>query len=185
MSFLWPSLSNQRTYFAVSYHRYEDAWYILALDADCFLASGRKKLLFKDDHTHPFQAYSGARNNRLSFFTYRAVRKRYIFATNRYKIPTPCLARSSDDLGHARRTHSHAGIGQAKTGGFRWPEKTDNTDSPTLYPKTWLGLVTIQWTFAVPFEGIKSLMWIFAKAVKTPFEIPAMRTRNLRGATEY
>jgi hypothetical protein len=60
---------------AVLTNRYEDAMVHFGLNA-IVLASGEKSYYFQDDHTHPFQAYSGAQK---PTFCYKQVKNQRLF----------------------------------------------------------------------------------------------------------
>ncbi len=158
---------------AVLTNRYEDAMVHFGLDA-IVLASGEKSYYFQDDHTHPFQAYSGAQQ----WLPFTIGAETYILLQTGKKPTLVWPVR--DDFWHAPNPIPSGD----------WQQDWDvslarRTDKWfTALPKNvaWLGPQPM--TFAVPCEGLKAYV-DFAKAVKTPFEIQAMRQANLRGATGH
>ncbi|NLQ17731.1 Xaa-Pro dipeptidase [Marinomonas sp. M1K-6] len=153
--------------------RYDNAMAHFGLDA-IVLASGEKSYYFQDDHTHPFHAYSGAQQ--WLPFTLGADTYIVLQAGKKPTLVWPVR----DDFWHAPNPVP-SGDWQAN-----WDivsaKKTDQWCVGLPKQTAWLGPNAMP--FAVACEGLKAYV-DFAKAVKTDFEIHAMRQANLRGAAGH
>ncbi|QRV22854.1 Xaa-Pro dipeptidase [Marinomonas foliarum] len=154
-------------------HRYEDAMAYFGLDA-IVLASGEKSYYFQDDHTHPFHAYSGAQQ----WLPFSLGAETFIVLKTGEKPTLVWPVR--DDFWHAPNPVPSGDWQQ------NWnivtAKKTDKwfTDLPKQI--AWLGPQAM--SFAVACEGLKAYV-DFDKAVKTDFEIQAMRQASIRGTAGH
>ncbi|WP_249344382.1 Xaa-Pro dipeptidase [Marinomonas sp. CT5] len=158
---------------AVLTSRYENAMVHFGLDA-IVLATGEKSYYFQDDHTHPFHAYSGAQQ----WLPFTLGAETYIVLKNGEKPTLVWPIR--DDFWHAPNPVPSGDWQQ------NWHIVTARKDDKWYadVPKqtAWLG--PQPQPFAVPCEGLKAYV-DFAKAVKTDFEIAAMRKASERGAAGH
>lgn len=158
---------------AVLYNRYENAMAHFGLDA-IVLASGEKSYYFQDDHTHPFHAYSGAQQ----WLPFTLGAETYVILKTGEK-PT-LIWPVRDDFWHAPNPVPSGDWQQ------NWnivtAKKTDKWFSDLPNKTAWLGPQSMP--FAIVCEGLKAYV-DFAKAVKTDFEIQAMRQASKRGAAGH
>ncbi|MBJ7538671.1 Xaa-Pro dipeptidase [Marinomonas transparens] len=148
--------------------RYDKAMVHFELDA-VVLASGEKTYYFQDDHSHPFHAYSGAQQ----WLPFPLSAETYIVLQTGQK-PT-LIWPVRDDFWHAPNPipegdwQQHWNIILAR--------KTDKWFSHLPKQTAWLGPQPM--TFSTPCDGLKAYV-DFDKAVKTPFEIQAIRRASER-----
>jgi Xaa-Pro dipeptidase len=158
---------------AVLCNRYENAMAHFGLDA-IVLASGEKSYYFQDDHTHPFHAYSGAQQ----WLPFTLGAETYVILKTGEK-PT-LIWPVRDDFWHAPNPVPSGDWQQ------NWnivtAKKTDKWFSDLPNKTAWLGPQSMP--FAIVCEGLKAYV-DFAKAVKTDFEIQAMRQASKRGAAGH
>lgn len=158
---------------AVLCNRYENAMAHFGLDA-IVLASGEKSYYFQDDHTHPFHAYSGAQQ----WLPFTLGAETYVILKTGEK-PT-LIWPVRDDFWHAPNPVPSGDWQQ------NWnivtAKKTDKWFSDLPNKTAWLGPQAMP--FAIVCEGLKAYV-DFAKAVKTDFEIQAMRQASKRGAAGH
>ena len=158
---------------AVLIHRYENAMAHFGLDA-IVLASGEKSYYFQDDHTHPFHAYSGAQQ----WLPFTLCAETYVVLETGKKPTLVWPIR--DDFWHAPNPVPSGDWQQ------NWnivtAKKTDKWFADLPKQTAWLGPQAMQFTVAC--EGLKAYV-DFAKAVKTDFEIHAMRQASMRGAAGH
>ena len=158
---------------AVLCNRYENAMAHFCLDA-IVLASGEKSYYFQDDHTHPFHAYSGAQQ----WLPFTLGAETYVILKTGEK-PT-LIWPVRDDFWHAPNPVPSGDWQQ------NWnivtAKKTDKWFSDLPNKTAWLGPQAMP--FAIVCEGLKAYV-DFAKAVKTDFEIQAMRQASKRGAAGH
>lgn len=158
---------------AVLCNRYENAMAHFCLDA-IVLASGEKSYYFQDDHTHPFHAYSGAQQ----WLPFTLGAETYVILKTGEK-PT-LIWPVRDDFWHAPNPVPSGDWQQ------NWnivtAKKTDKWFSDLPNKTAWLGPQSMP--FAIVCEGLKAYV-DFAKAVKTDFEIQAMRQASKRGAAGH
>lgn len=158
---------------AVLINRYENAMAHFGLDA-IVLASGEKSYYFQDDHTHPFHAYSGAQQ----WLPFTLGAETYVVLKTGKKPTLVWPVR--DDFWHAPNPVPSGDWQQ------NWnivtAKKTDKWFADLPKQTAWLGPQAM--SFAVACEGLKAYA-DFAKAVKTDFEIQAMRQANNRGAAGH
>jgi len=158
---------------AVLTNRYEEAMAHFGLDA-IVLATGEKSYYFQDDHTHPFHAYSGAQQ----WLPFSLGAETYLLLQTGKK-PT-LIWPVRDDFWHAPN--------RVPSGDWQqnWDivtaKKTEKWFTGLPKKTAWLGPQAMP--FAVLCDGLKAYV-DFAKAVKTNFEIQAMRHASLRGATGH
>lgn len=149
--------------------RYEKAMAHFAIDA-IVLASGDKSYYFQDDHTHPFHAYSGAQQ----WLPFSLGAETYIILKAGEK-PT-LIWPVRDDFWHAPNFVPEGEWQQFWT---IIPTKKDEKWFANLSKNiAWLGPNPMP--FITPYDGLKTYV-DFEKAVKTPFEIQAMRIASTRG----
>ncbi|ETX10505.1 peptidase M24 [Marinomonas ushuaiensis DSM 15871] len=149
--------------------RYEKAMAHLNIDA-IVLASGEKSYYFQDDHTHPFHAYSGAQQ----WLPFSLGAETYIILKTGEK-PT-LIWPIRDDFWHAPNLVPKGEWQQYWT---IIPARKDDKWFANLPKNTaWLGPKPMP--FVTPYDGLKAYV-DFEKAVKTPFEIQAMRNASIRG----
>ena len=150
-------------------HRYESAMEHFGLNA-IVIASGEKSYYFQDDHTHPFHAYSGAQQ----WLPFSLGAETYLILKTGQKPTLVWPVR--DDFWHAPNPVPNGdwqqswNIGEAK--------KTDKWFAGLPTKTAWLGPKPMP--FSIPCDGLKAYV-DFAKAVKTPYEIHAMKLANNRG----
>lgn len=158
---------------AVLISRYENAMAHFGLDA-IVLASGEKTYYFQDDHTHPFHAYSGAQQ----WLPFTLGAETHIILKTGEKPTLVWPIR--DDFWHAPNPVPSGDWQQD------WciitARKDDKWYADVPKQTAWLGAQPQP--FAVPCEGLKAYV-DFAKAVKTDFEIAAMRKASERGAAGH
>jgi Xaa-Pro dipeptidase len=158
---------------AVLSNRYENAMTHFGLDA-IVLASGEKSYYFQDDHTHPFHAYSGAQQ----WLPFTLGAETYVVLKTGEK-PT-LIWPIRDDFWHAPNP--------VPSGDWQhdWnivtARKADKWFADLPKQTAWLGPQSMP--FAVACEGLKAYV-DFAKAVKTDFEIQAMRQASMRGSAGH
>lgn len=153
--------------------RYQDAMAHFDLNA-IVLATGGKCYYFQDDHTVPFHAYSGAQQ--WLPFTLGADTFVVLQAGQKPTLVWPIR----EDFWHAANP---VPSGDWQNDWHIVPAKKDDQWFNNLPTNTaWLGPQPM--SFAIPCDGLKAYV-DFAKAVKTPFEIDAMRRANLRGAAGH
>lgn len=149
-------------------NRYEDALSHFNLDA-IILASGEKSYYFQDDHTHPFHAYSGAQQ--WLPFTLGAETYLIIKAGQKPTLVWPVR----DDFWHAPNPVP-AGDWQ-----HNWniveAKKQDKWYADLPKKTTWLGPSPM--ASSMSCEGLKAYV-DFNKAIKTPYEINAMKAASER-----
>lgn len=149
--------------------RYEKAMVHFDIDA-IVLASGEKSYYFQDDHTHPFHAYSGAQQ----WLPFSLGAETYIILKAGEK-PT-LIWPIRDDFWHAPNLLPEGEWQQYWT---VIPANKDNKWFANLPKDTaWLGPKPM--SFVIPCDGLKAYV-DFEKAIKTPFEIQAMRNASTRG----
>lgn len=149
--------------------RYEKAIAHFDLDA-IVLASGYKSYYFQDDHTHPFHAYSGAQQ----WLPFSLGAETYILLKSGKK-PT-LIWPIRDDFWH---TPNWLPEGEWQQYWTIIPTKKNDKWCTNLPKNTaWLGPKPL--SFVTPVKGLKAYI-DFEKAIKTPFEIQAMRTANEQG----
>ncbi|MCW8354548.1 MULTISPECIES: Xaa-Pro dipeptidase [Marinomonas] len=154
-------------------HRYEDAMAHFGLDA-IVLASGEKSYYFQDDHTHPFHAYSGAQQ----WLPFTLGAETYVVLQTG-KQPT-LVWPVRDDFWHA--PNPVPGGDWQKNWSIIPAKKNDAWFSNLPKHTAWLGPQPI--TAAVACDGLKAYV-DFAKAVKTDFEIQAMRRASERAVAGH
>jgi len=158
---------------AVLISRYENAMAHFGLDA-IVLASGEKTYYFQDDHTHPFHAYSGAQQ----WLPFTLGAETHIILKTGEKPTLVWPIR--DDFWHAPNPVPSGDWQQD------WciitARKDDKWYADIPKQTAWLG--PQPQPFSVPCEGLKAYV-DFAKAVKTDFEIAAMRKASERGASGH
>ncbi len=158
---------------AVLSNRYENTMTHFGLDA-IVLASGEKSYYFQDDHTHPFHAYSGAQQ----WLPFTLGAETYVVLKTGEK-PT-LIWPIRDDFWHAPNP--------VPSGDWQhdWnivtARKADKWFADLPKQTAWLGPQSMP--FAVACEGLKAYV-DFAKAVKTDFEIQAMRQASMRGSAGH
>ena len=162
-----------QAHLAILVDRYENAMAHFGLDA-IVLASGEKSYYFQDDHTHPFHAYSGAQQ----WLPFSLGAETYIVLKTGEKPTLVWPIR--DDFWHAPNPVPSGDWQQ------NWDiitaKKTDQWFVDLPKKTAWLGPQPM--AFVVSCEGLKAYV-DFAKAVKTDFEINAMRQASLRGAAGH
>lgn len=158
---------------AVLCNRYENAMAHFCLDA-IVLASGEKSYYFQDDHTHPFHAYSGAQQ----WLPFTLGAETYVILKTGEK-PT-LIWPVRDDFWHAPNPVPSGDWQQ--NWNILTAKKTDKWFSDLPNKTAWLGPQAMP--FAIVCEGLKAYV-DFAKAVKTDFEIQAMRQASKRGAAGH
>lgn len=158
---------------AVLIQRYEEAMAHFDLDA-IVIASGEKSYYFQDDHTHPFHAYSGVQQ----WLPFTLGAETYVIVQAGKKPTLVWPVR--DDFWHAPNPVPSGDWQQ------NWEvslaKKTDKWFADLPAKTAWLGPQPM--ALAVACDGLKAYV-DFAKAVKTPFEIQAMRHASLRGASGH
>jgi Xaa-Pro dipeptidase len=169
-----PSMTTlYQEHLAVLSNRYENAMTHFGLDA-IVLASGEKSYYFQDDHTHPFHAYSGAQQ----WLPFTLGAETYVVLKTGEK-PT-LIWPIRDDFWHAPNP--------VPSGDWQhdWnivtARKADKWFADLPKQTAWLGPQSMP--FAVACEGLKAYV-DFAKAVKTDFEIQAMRQASMRGSAGH
>ena len=154
-------------------HRYETAMAHFGLDS-IVLASGEKSYYFQDDHTHPFHAYSGIQQ----WLPFTLGAETFVVLKTGEKPTLVWPVR--DDFWHAPNPvpsgdwQQHWNIVTAR--------KADKWFANLPKQTAWLGPQPMP--FAVACEGLKAYV-DFDKAVKTDFEIQAMRQASKRGAAGH
>lgn len=154
-------------------NRYENAMAYFGLDG-IVLASGEKSYYFQDDHTHPFHAYSGAQQ--WLPFTLGAETYVVLKAGEKPTLIWPVR----DDFWHAPNPVPSGDWQQDWN--IVTAKKTDKWCTDLPKQTAWLGPQAM--SFAVACEGLKAYV-DFDKAVKTDFEIQAMRQASIRGAAGH
>ncbi|WP_219703790.1 Xaa-Pro dipeptidase [Marinomonas lutimaris] len=169
-----PSMTTlYQEHLAVLSNRYENTMTHFGLDA-IVLASGEKSYYFQDDHTHPFHAYSGAQQ----WLPFTLGAETYVVLKTGEK-PT-LIWPIRDDFWHAPNP--------VPSGDWQhdWnivtARKADKWFADLPKQTAWLGPQSMP--FAVACEGLKAYV-DFAKAVKTDFEIQAMRQASMRGSAGH
>uniref|UniRef100_A6W276 Xaa-Pro dipeptidase n=1 Tax=Marinomonas sp. (strain MWYL1) TaxID=400668 RepID=A6W276_MARMS len=169
-----PSMTTlYQEHLAVLCNRYENAMAHFCLDA-IVLASGEKSYYFQDDHTHPFHAYSGAQQ----WLPFTLGAETYVILKTGEK-PT-LIWPVRDDFWHAPNPVPSGDWQQ--NWNILTAKKTDKWFSDLPNKTAWLGPQAMP--FAIVCEGLKAYV-DFAKAVKTDFEIQAMRQASKRGAAGH
>ncbi|WP_255826587.1 Xaa-Pro dipeptidase [Marinomonas rhizomae] len=154
-------------------NRYENAMAYFGLDG-IVLASGEKSYYFQDDHNHPFHAYSGAQQ----WLPFNLGAETYVVLKTGEKPTLVWPVR--DDFWHAPNP--------VPSGDWQhdWnivtARKADKWFADLPKQTAWLGPQSMP--FAVACEDLKAYV-DFAKAVKTDFEIQAMRQASIRGAAGH
>ncbi|REG85061.1 Xaa-Pro dipeptidase [Marinomonas pollencensis] len=157
-----------RDHLATLQARYEKAMQHYQIDA-IVLASGDKSYYFQDDHTVPFHAYSGAQQ----WLPFSLVAETYIVvqAGKKPRLVWPVR----DDFWHAPNP---VPAGEWQTEWEISPARKDDKWFSSLPTKcAWLGPQPP--AFATKVEGLNAYV-DFAKAIKTPFEINAIRLATKR-----
>lgn len=154
-------------------NRYENAMAHFGLDA-IVLASGEKSYYFQDDHAHPYHAYSGAQQ----WLPFSLGAETYIVLKASEK-PT-LIWPIRDDFWHAPNPVPNGDWQQGWN--IITAKKTDKWFIDLPKRTAWLGPQAMP--FAVACDGLKAYV-DFAKAVKTDFEIKAMRQASVRGAAGH
>ncbi|MGJ8647404.1 MAG: Xaa-Pro dipeptidase [Marinomonas colpomeniae] len=150
--------------------RYNNAMTHFGIDA-IVLSTGEKSYYFQDDHTHPFHAYSGTQQ----WLPFLLGAETYLILRAGQKPTLVWPVR--DDFWHASNPVP-SGDWQ-KAWNITLAKKSDKWFASLPSKTAWLGpnpLPTI-----APYDGLKAYI-DFSKAVKTPFEIQAMRQASMRGA---
>ncbi|MGB3385570.1 MAG: Xaa-Pro dipeptidase [Marinomonas sp.] len=162
------TISLYQEHLATLQTRYEKAMQHFQIDA-IVLASGDKSYYFQDDHTAPFHAYSGAQQ--WLPFTLSAETYLVIQAGTKPRLVWPIR----DDFWHAPNPVPE---GEWQNEWQISPARKDDAWFSSLPEKcAWLG--PKPQPFARTVDGLNAYV-DFAKAVKTPFEINAMRLSTER-----
>jgi Xaa-Pro dipeptidase len=150
--------------------RYNNAMSHFGLDA-IVLSTGEKSYYFQDDHTHPFHAYSGTQQ----WLPFLLGAETYLILRPGQKPTLVWPVR--DDFWHAPNPVPNGDW--QNSWNITLAKKSDKWFASLPSKTAWLGPnppATI-----APYYGLKAYI-DFSKAVKTPFEIQAMRQASMSGA---
>ncbi len=150
--------------------RYNNAMSHFGLDA-IVLSTGEKSYYFQDDHTHPFHAYSGTQQ----WLPFLLGAETYLILRPGQKPTLVWPVR--DDFWHAPNPVPNGDW--QNFWNITLAKKSDKWFASLPSKTAWLGPnppATI-----APYYGLKAYI-DFSKAVKTPFEIQAMRQASMSGA---
>lgn len=150
--------------------RYNDAMTHFGLEA-IVLATGEKSYYFQDDHTHSFHAYSGAQQ----WLPFSLSAETYLILKPGQKPTLVWPIR--DDFWHAPYPVPNGDW--QNSWDIILAKKSDAWFTNLPKKTAWLGPNPL--TSIKPCTGLKAYV-DFDKAVKTPFEIDAMRKASLRAA---